>query len=100
MVDVAKEGTICEYWISPTFQSCLHITGHSHSSRNIFLVDGKYYSRGEKGLPIISCCPTIDRLAFAPLSGSRAAALLLGGVVFACLCMIHLQRTPCHILHG
>lgn len=40
-----NKGYFCEYWINPRFQTCLKL--EDSVSKNIFLIGGKYYERGE-----------------------------------------------------
>lgn len=48
-VEMEEKGYFCEYWISPMFQTCLKLRKSKHKT-NVFLVDGRYYERGEKSL--------------------------------------------------
>lgn len=63
-MDVEDEGVLCEYWINPKFQTCLHLHSEKHRT-NVFLLEGKYYARGaRRGVPLASCLQT---LALSPL---------------------------------
>lgn len=42
-----NKGYFCEYWINPRFQTCLKL--ENSESKNIFLIEGQYYERGEGG---------------------------------------------------
>lgn len=44
-VEIAPPGTSCEYWVHENFQTCLELK-KPWASRNIYLIDGKFYERG------------------------------------------------------
>jgi len=71
-----NKGYFCEYWINPRFQTCLKL--ENSVSKNIFLIGGRYYERGEgasSALCVLEC---------------RLRSHLLGVVrVFSHLFMLH-----------
>lgn len=60
-VEVEENGFRCEYWISPTFQTCLKLKESKHKT-NVFLIDGRYYERGKKPLRYMSAAVKTSRV--------------------------------------
>lgn len=46
-VEMEENDYRCEYWISPSFQTCLKLKESKHKT-NVFLLDGQYFERGER----------------------------------------------------
>lgn len=69
-VEVEDKGYFCEYWIRPSFQTCLKLKkSDSDTKTNVFLLEGRYYERGgnsycctygsRKPAPHTVCCKAV-----------------------------------------
>lgn len=48
-VEPEEKGSYCEYWIHANFQTCLKLK-ESATKTNVFLIEGRFYERGEISL--------------------------------------------------